>query len=152
MLGGGGVTGVAWEIGLLAGLADRGIELGAADLLVGTSAGAVVGAQLAWGADPAQLYQEQLVPPPAGPGSGDRMTRRDMAVFGWAMLRYRDPVRAQARIGRMALAARTMPEAGRRAVIAARIPSEEWPGRRLLDHRDRRRDRRVHGAGRRPAG
>ncbi len=40
MLGGGGVTGVAWEIGLLAGLADRWLELGPADLLVGTSAGA----------------------------------------------------------------------------------------------------------------
>ncbi len=55
-----------------------------------------------------------------------------MAVFGWAMLRYPDPARAQARIGRMALAARTVPEAARRAVIAARVPSEEWPARRLL--------------------
>ncbi len=66
VLGGGGVTGVAWEIGLLAGLADRGIQLEVADLLVGTSAGAVVGAQLAWGADLAQLYQDQLGQPPAG--------------------------------------------------------------------------------------
>jgi NTE family protein len=55
-----------------------------------------------------------------------------MAVFGWAMLRYPDPARAQARIGRMALAAPTVPEAARRAVIAARVPSEEWPARRLL--------------------
>ena len=135
VLGGGGVTGVAWEIGLLAGLADRGIQLEVADLLVGTSAGAVVGAQLAWGADLAQLYQDQLDPPAAGPppaGRSDRMRLRDMAVFGWAMLRYPDPARAQARIGRMALAARTVPEAARRAVIAARVPSEEWPARRLL--------------------
>ena len=138
MLGGGGVTGVAWEIGVLAGLAERGIPLAAADLLVGTSAGAVVGAQLAWGADLARLYQEQLEPlPPAPPGDGHpgraaTMRRRDMAVFGWAMLRYRDPVRAQARIGRMALAARTMPEADRRAVIAAGVPSAQWPARRLL--------------------
>ena len=135
MLGGGGVTGVAWEVGLLAGLADRGIQLEVADLLVGTSAGAVVGARLAWGANLAQLYQDQLDPPPAGPppaGRSDRMRLRDMAVFGWAMLRYPDPARAQARIGRMALAARTVPEAARRAVIAARVPSEEWPARRLV--------------------
>ena len=56
MLGGGGVTGVAWEIGVLAGLAARGVRLSAADLLIGTSAGSVVGALLAWGADPARLY------------------------------------------------------------------------------------------------
>ena len=45
VLGGGGVTGVAWEVGLLLGLAEAGVDLGAADLLVGTSAGSVVAAQ-----------------------------------------------------------------------------------------------------------
>jgi NTE family protein len=137
VLGGGGVTGVAWEIGVLAGLAARGVQLSAADLLIGTSAGSVVGALLAWGADPAQLYQEQLSPPAgagrAGAGAGvDKMKLRDMAIFGWAMLRYPDPARSRARIGRMALAARTGPEARRREVIAARVPAEEWPARRLL--------------------
>ena len=137
MLGGGGVTGVAWEIGVLAGLAARGVQLSAADLLVGTSAGSVVGALLAWGADPAQLYEEQLTPAPgAGPAgasaSVDTMRRRDMAIFGWAMLRHRDPDRARARFGRMALAAPTGPEARRREVIAARVPSAQWPARPLL--------------------
>jgi NTE family protein len=137
VLGGGGVTGVAWEIGVLAGLAARGVQLSAADLLVGTSAGSVVGAQLACGADLAELYEEQLRPAPgagqAGASAGvDKMKRRDLAIFGWAMLRYRDPARAGARIGRMALAARTMPEADRRAVIASRVPSDLWPARRLL--------------------
>ena len=60
------------------------------------------------------------------------MKLRDMAIFGWAMLRYPDPARARARIGRMALAAQTGPEARRREVIAARVPAEEWPARRLL--------------------
>jgi NTE family protein len=137
VLGGGGVTGVAWEIGVLAGLAARGVQLSAADLLVGTSAGSVVGALLAWGAGPAQLYEEQLTPVAgagqAGASTGvDTMRRRDMAIFGWAMLRHRDPDRARARIGRMALAAPTGPEARRRAVIAARVPSAQWPARPLL--------------------
>ena len=137
MLGGGGVTGVAWEIGVLAGLAARGVQLSAADLLVGTSAGSVVGALLAWGADPAQLYEEQLTPAAgagqAGASTGvDTMRRRDMAIFGWAMLRHRDPDRARARVGRMALAAPTGPEARRREVIAARVPSAQWPARPLL--------------------
>jgi NTE family protein len=137
VLGGGGVTGVAWEIGVLAGLVARGVQLSEADLVIGTSAGSVVGALLARGADPAQLYEEQLRPAPGAGQAGasaavDKMRLRDMAIFGWAMLRYRDPARAGARIGRMALAARTGPEARRREVIAARIAADEWPARRLL--------------------
>ena len=47
VLGGGGPVGRAWEIGLTHGFAGQGIDLGTADLIIGTSAGAVVGAQLA---------------------------------------------------------------------------------------------------------
>jgi NTE family protein len=86
VLGGGGVTGVAWEIGLLAGLDARGVQLSHADLVVGTSAGAVVGAQLAWETSLDRLYQAQLEPPGSRPA--DRMRLRDMAVFGWAGLRF----------------------------------------------------------------
>jgi len=67
VLGGGGVTGAAWELGLLAGLADEGMELTGADLVVGTSAGAIVGAQVTSGASLAGLYQAQLAPPGAEP-------------------------------------------------------------------------------------
>ena len=99
------------------------MRLGEADLLVGTSAGSVVGAQLACGADLEQLYARAArAPPPRRRLRLDKMKLRDMAIFGWAMLRYREPARAAARIGRMALAARTMPEASRRTVIAARVP------------------------------
>src|SRR4051794_37647544 len=44
VLGAGGITGVAWQLGILVGLHDRGLDLGAADLIVGTSAGAMTGA------------------------------------------------------------------------------------------------------------
>ena len=63
MLGGGGITGIAWELGLLAGLAEGGVRLGEADLVVGTSAGSVVGAQLLSGAPVEELYASQLRPP-----------------------------------------------------------------------------------------
>ena len=56
MLGGGGITGIAWEIGLLAGLAEAGVDLSGADLVVGTSAGSVVGAQLTAGAELEAMY------------------------------------------------------------------------------------------------
>src|SRR4051794_35224546 len=60
VLGGGGVTGVAWEIGMLAGLADAGVELGAADVVIGTSAGAAVGAQLTSGLPLEDLFARQV--------------------------------------------------------------------------------------------
>jgi NTE family protein len=46
VLGGGGPVGIGWQAGLLAGLADAGVTLREADLVIGTSAGSVVGAQL----------------------------------------------------------------------------------------------------------
>ena len=46
VLGGGGSAGIAWESGLLAGLLEAGADLGAADLVVGTSAGSAVAVQL----------------------------------------------------------------------------------------------------------
>lgn len=46
VLGGGGITGIAWETGLLWGLAEAGVDLTGADRIVGTSAGSIVGAQI----------------------------------------------------------------------------------------------------------
>ncbi len=51
VLGGGGVTGIAWETGLIAGLAGLDIDLAAADVIIGTSAGSVVGTDIASGQD-----------------------------------------------------------------------------------------------------
>ena len=62
VLGGGGVTGIAWEIGLLAGLLELGVDLTTADLIVGTSAGSVVGALVATGGDLEEFYRRQLEP------------------------------------------------------------------------------------------
>jgi NTE family protein len=39
VLGSGGPVGIAWEVGLLAGLADARVDLSDADFIVGTSAG-----------------------------------------------------------------------------------------------------------------
>ncbi|WBC15992.1 patatin-like phospholipase family protein [Micromonospora sp. WMMA1998] len=130
VLGGGGVTGVAWEVGLLAGFAGRGLRLDEADLVVGTSAGSVVGAQVRSGTPLAELYEAQLRPPrdevPARLGAGVLLR------WAWAGGRGRDAARARARIGAMALSARTPSEQSRRAVIAARLPSSQWPAARLL--------------------
>ena len=46
VLGAGGPIGRIWQSGLIAGLIEREIDLGDASLIIGTSAGAIVGAQL----------------------------------------------------------------------------------------------------------
>ncbi len=129
VLGGGGVTGVAWEIGLIAGLAELGIDLAAADVIIGTSAGSVVGADIASGQELEALYQAQLAPPAPEPEA-----RMGWGVIGrlmWITSTSRDPVRARARVGHWALAAHTMPEADRRKVIEARLPASDWPAGNL---------------------
>src|SRR3954466_1696329 len=84
VLGGGGITGIAWEIGVLAGLAEAGTDLSGAELVVGTSAGSVVGAQLACGAELEAMYQRQLEPATAEKAA--RLNRATLAQFGWAQV------------------------------------------------------------------
>jgi NTE family protein len=129
-LGGGGVTGVAWEIGMLLGLAEAGLDLSSADLFVGTSAGSVVAAQLTSGVPLDRLYEAQLAD-----ASGEiaaHMSRAALARFVLAMAWPGDPQQARARLGRAALRAKTVSEAERRSVIEQRLPSHDWPQHRLL--------------------
>src|SRR5690349_13291894 len=75
VLAGGGAAGNAWELGLIAGLSDAGVDVTGADLVIGTSAGATVAAQVTSGEPPSELYAAVLseVPPPAvGPGARRR--------------------------------------------------------------------------------
>jgi NTE family protein len=135
VLGGGGITGIAWEIGVVAGLADAGIDLTSADLVVGTSAGSVVGAQLTSGTPVEELFAGQLEPPTHERVA--RLGRRVLARYGLAMLRSRrDDVAFRRRIGALACAAAdaglTPTEDERRAAIASRLPVTEWPDRRLV--------------------
>lgn len=129
VLGGGGVTGVAWEIGLIAGLAELGVDLAAADVIIGTSAGSVVGADLSCGEEPEALYRGQLAPPAPEPAA--RIGLGSIGRLVWVMTTSRDPVRAGVRIGRWALAARTMPEAERRKVFEGRLAASSWPDKAL---------------------
>lgn len=130
VLGGGGITGIAWELGILAGLAAAGVDLRIADLVVGTSAGSVVGAQITSGADLDELYARQLAPP--GTERPARMGVRALLRWGWAVAGSRHPQQARARIGRMALVTATVSQAQRRGVIESRLPAHTWPERPLL--------------------
>ena len=139
VLGAGGATGIAWETGLLKGLRDAGLDLTGADLVVGTSAGSVVGAQVTTGVPLDDLYRGQVAPqrgpqerPPdlgklmdffaaAGPGDGAApgRARPSREMLAW--------------IGGQARACSTkVSEASRLAVIKSRLPVHEWPERPLV--------------------
>ncbi|MCA9492943.1 MAG: hypothetical protein KC621_23595, partial [Myxococcales bacterium] len=85
VLGGGGALGNAWLIGVLAGLADGGLDVTDADRLVGTSAGATAVAQIC-GASLTDLYAQALAPVPprqAGvtPRQAGGLMERTQAAF-----------------------------------------------------------------------
>src|SRR5215472_18933171 len=64
VLGGGGAAGNAWEIGIIAGLAEAGLDMTeTADLVVGTSSGATAAAQVRSGLPAAELLASVLSEP-----------------------------------------------------------------------------------------
>ena len=129
VLGGGGVVGIAWETGLLKGLRDAGLDPAAADLIVGTSAGSVVGTQIRAGRSLDDLYAAQFKP---DDGATERTMGRDIdslrAIFGlWGRAEEMTPELC-ARIGALAVAARTVSETERLAVFEERLLAvADWP-------------------------
>ena len=132
VLGGGGVTGIAWETGLIAGLAGLGIDLAAADVIIGTSAGSLVGTDIACGQDLEALYQAQLAPPAPEPAA--RIGWHFIGRLLWDVHTSRDPKRARARIGRWA-------RRGRPGGVRADGERDREAEERLRETRVRRRDR-----------
>src|SRR5438552_145643 len=99
VLGGGGAVGVAWETGVVCGLLEGGLDARTADLIVGTSAGSVVGTHLAHRRDPREVAAEMrsreprrfsdMIPDPESAmkafhcwGSFDEMTEAACAQVG----------------------------------------------------------------------
>lgn len=132
VLGGGGVGGLAWITGLLAGLADAGQDVTAVDLIVGTSAGSTVAAQLGNGLGLEELYARQIDPELQ---SAEIMVDLDLESFvagiGAAMRNVPTGTEMRRAVGKFALDAATVPEAERRVVIESRLPSLQWPRRAI---------------------
>ncbi len=132
VLGGGGIAGIAWETGLLVGLADAGIDVRNADLFVGTSAGSTVAAQITSGVSLEALFQ-RLVDPAlqthelAAQPDFEKM----LADFARAFKQGGTGLEIMQRIGALASAAHTASEAQRREVIVSRLPVHSWPQSRL---------------------
>ncbi len=112
VLGGGGALGVAWETGVLAGLLEEGIEITGADLIVGTSAGSLVGAHVGSGRPHSELVEQQVAPDDGRVNA--LMAQAELATTistfaRWAGITEVTP-QVRAEIGQMALGAKTAPE------------------------------------------
>ncbi|MEV4314265.1 patatin-like phospholipase family protein [Actinocrispum sp. NPDC049592] len=132
VLGGGGVAGIAWMTGVLAGLADNGQDLSGADDIIGTSAGSVVATQLRSGLSLEELFQRQADPAKQTAEIGVDVNMEEYAAkLGTLLAGVTDPAEMRRRFARFALDAETVEPARRRAVIADRLPSHEWPEQSL---------------------
>ena len=141
VLGGGGAAGNAWEIGIIAGLAEAGLDLTeTADLVVGTSAGATAAAQVRSGIPPAGLLASVLSPQaqPAGqnrerpPSLPMATVFERMRAIGAAATSAAGLQRAMGAFGLESDSVLAPGAAQRRAIVAARLPRREWPERPMI--------------------
>ena len=144
VLGGGGAAGNAWEIGVIAGLFDVGTDVTEADLIIGTSAGSTVAAQIG-AAQPAELLASILAQAfqqgagPVGSGGGPSPTVRAAAIMektSEIIGAAKDVADMRRRLGAAALemdaGSGSSRQAQWRATVAARLPSQDWPQRMVL--------------------
>jgi NTE family protein len=145
VLGGGGAAGNAWEIGVLVGLLDAGLDVTEADLIVGTSAGATVAVQISGATQPTELLATILAAAPqprTGPVGSDR-GRVPLGPSADHMERTSEIIAAaenaadmRRRMGAAALETDALSDGSRqtqwRATVAARLPIQYWPERTML--------------------
>jgi NTE family protein len=170
VLGGGGVSGIAWEAGVLMGLRDGGVDVTTWDRVIGTSAGSIVGARLLGDARLDDFYTAQAEAPPGSNDDWVRTLGGRLGAFTLLAGRRRrlswlprlwlsgvgletlvrraarrrtagrwtgrpaphvtDPNPAIARIGELAIAARTAPESAFVSIVEALLgPATDWPDR-----------------------
>ena len=144
VLGGGGSTGNAWLIGVIAGLFDAGLDVTEADLIIGTSAGSTAAAQIT-SATPTELLAAILAAAPqqrTGPvkPDGGRVPIGPVADHLERMSRIiaaaEDAADMRRRMGAAALemdaASDGSGQTRWRATVAARLPSQRWPEQAVL--------------------
>ena len=132
VLAGGGVTGIAWETGVLLGLRDEGVDLvSRVDRVIGTSAGSVVGAQFLGGPDLEDLFAAQVADE-HHEINPDLDLDLLMRVFGLMVDGGTTTNEQRRHIGELALGATTVEESTRRRVIEHRLSGVDWPVRDLV--------------------
>jgi NTE family protein len=132
VLGAGGYAAIAWEVGLLAGMADSGFDPRDVDRFVGTSAGAIVAAQITSGVPLDELFRRQLVPTGKTESSAPQVDfKRWRDDLGRAKGGGGTPAEILRRIGSLALAVPPGTPSDR-PEVASLLPTHTWPEQRVL--------------------
>ncbi|MGI8609471.1 MAG: patatin-like phospholipase family protein [Candidatus Dormibacteria bacterium] len=144
VLSGGGSAGNAWLIGVIAGLFEAGLDVTEADLIIGTSAGSTTAVQIT-GATGAELLADILAAasqPPTGPAGSDRgpvsirPVTNQMETTSAIIAAAEDAADMRRRMGAWALetaaGSHGSAQTQWRTTVAARLPSQLWPKRRML--------------------
>jgi NTE family protein len=144
VLGGGGSTGNAWLIGVVAGLFEAGLDVTQADLVIGTSAGSTAAAQIT-SATPAGLLADILAAAPQPPSGLAGSVRGPVPIApAWNHMERTSAIIAAAgdaadmrrRMGAAALEMDAASDGSRqarwRSTVAARLPNQLWPQRQML--------------------
>ncbi len=138
VLGGGGLLGAAWEAGLVAGLAEEGLDIAKFDRIIGTSSGAIIGSQLGLGRTPEYLFMGQLAMAEKYRNQNSGPSAGTPPIPGWQVEMSRElqeaylagevPKEVMAKIGRLALETELQPEErfldNFRSMFRA---GEDWP-------------------------
>ena len=135
VLGGGGPVGIAWETGLLAGLAESGADVSGADWILGTSAGSVAGALLATGRTPAALLEAEFAnaarakeAQAAGPGQAPDLMPL-MSVFARRPPQGDMPLKLMLELGQISLGGQTVSEEVFIKGFGPLADEQPWPER-----------------------
>ena len=130
VLAAGGERVVPWQTGVLAGLADAGLDMRGAAAIVGTSAGAFVAARLALGVDQ-RAAADRIVARGAPPMPAEIVARAATVLPRLLAIQAEtadlDTVTRSRRVGRFALEAPTISEAAHVAAVTGRLPAGDWP-------------------------
>jgi NTE family protein len=133
ILAGGGYVASSWEIGLITGMADAGVDVRNADLFVGTSSGARVALDMTSGRALEDIYR--------GRAGQDRAALEPPSRVDWAMIRKGVEEAKQAggsvveilrRYGALALAVGVGTGSERRKSVSAQLPLQSWPKQNVL--------------------
>lgn len=136
VLAGGGVAGIAWELGILLGIEEMqpaliGRIFADNSTLIGTSAGSVVASQIAGGVSVRELYDQQFIDETSAVGAVF-----DGVAFAQELEKLLEgattALEGRQRVGRFAREASTMPAAERREVLRGRLTVQHWPNQTLL--------------------
>ncbi len=129
VLGGGGITGIAWMMGVLKGLLDSGVDISDAGTVLGTSAGSVCGTLLL-SRDPDELFDEQAKL--SDKELGGSFSAAAMVRALPQMVSTGGPIERRRKIGQLSMHAHQWRGPDRVELIRARLGVQDWPKGRDL--------------------